>query len=82
MGDGDRFPHLHGWSGKAGGVEVGGVSEPIWIDCEGSGCRAHFAGDGVGICSMCGALVDVDGRNATPHERQDILAMLKRGDFS
>lgn len=61
---------------------------PIQIDCEGSNARAHpIAGSGgngftFGICAMCGKTVwcNEDG-TAPSHQREDIIAMLNRGDF-
>jgi hypothetical protein len=54
---------------------------PILIECEGSGCPAHCVRFGYGLCSMCGHPVAVDDRGAIGHDRQDIIAMLNRGDF-
>lgn len=53
------------------------MSEPIIIPCEGSGWPTHA----LGTCSMCGQLVEAadDGR-AARHVRQDVLAMLDRGE--
>ena len=54
----------------------------IRIPCEGSGCPTHYPVMNAGVCSMCGVTVTCrdDGR-AWPHDRNDILAMLDRGDF-
>lgn len=51
------------------------------IPCEGSRC--YTAGGGKSnICAMCGQPVEIDGVGLVPdHERQDIIAMVKRGDF-
>lgn len=55
---------------------------PIRIPCEGSDNLVHYPGEGVGICPMCGVVVAHRKDNtALPHERNDILAMLERGDF-
>lgn len=57
---------------------------PILKSCEGVGCPVHGLrpGDNRGVCSMCGVLVctDDDGL-ARPHDREDVLAMVERGDF-
>jgi hypothetical protein len=57
-------------------------ADPIIVRCEGSGCPTHQHGHALGLCSMCGHLVvtEDDGR-AYGHDRQDVLAMLRRGDF-
>ena len=59
------------------------MPEPIVIPCEGSCCPTHHHGQALGVCSMCGVLVltDDDG-TAWRHDRQDVLAMLHRGDFA
>lgn len=58
------------------------MPEPIVIECEGSRCPTHNHGHALGMCSMCGQMVvtEDDGR-AYHHLRQDVLAMLHRGDF-
>ena len=68
------------------------MSAPILIDCEGAGCPTHrkighrlLAASEAGhhgICAMCGRIVEVDvvGK-AVDHQREDIVAMLARGDF-
>jgi hypothetical protein len=59
---------------------------PIRIPCEGSHCPGHvIAGDNI-ICSMCGRItppVHAEGYGAVcaPHDRDDIISMLQRGDF-
>lgn len=71
--------------------------EPIRIPCEGSGCPGHGVGLSPGAlpgqgavslttCAMCGRAVEAYWRNdgrwvALPHQRDDVLAMLDRGDF-
>lgn len=59
------------------------MPDPIWIECEGSGRPVHPHPAMVlgGICSMCGTIVATFQRKAVGHRRQDILAMLNRGDF-
>jgi hypothetical protein len=62
-------------------------TEPIWINCEGSGCDAAR-----GYCPMCGlGTPNVDPLPIVSngefvliadHQRQDILAMIERGDFA
>lgn len=50
--------------------------------CEGSNCPTHFPGMNGGICAMCGVTVTCrDDGTAWPHDRNDIIAMLERGDF-
>ena len=61
------------------------TGEPIWVDCEGSGCPTHFptlTAPRGGTCMMCGhwELADINGV-ALPHKRDDIIARVKRGDF-
>jgi len=58
------------------------TSEPILIRCEGSGCTVHDS-DGIGgICQMCGRYVFVvDHWQARDHQRDDVIARMKRGDF-
>jgi hypothetical protein len=52
------------------------------IPCEGSGCLTHKPLAGHGRCVMCGRFVSTDGAGlAQPHERDDIIARLNRGDF-
>jgi len=55
---------------------------PLRIPCEGSGAATHFAATGNGLCAMCGRYVrcDADGR-AVQHDRDDVLAMIRRGDY-
>lgn len=61
------------------------AAEPIRVECEGSGCPAHpLTLTQLAICSMCGAVVATTGGaepRAVQHERDDVLAMLDRGDF-
>lgn len=59
------------------------MTDPIMVECEGSGCPAHPHHGFVarGICSMCGESVPLNGMVALLHARKDIIAMLKRGDF-
>lgn len=57
-------------------------AEPILIPCEGSGQRCHVFAAGLAICSMCGGAVPFgEGGLAVPHQRDDVLARLDRGDF-
>ena len=58
-------------------------AEPLTMVCEGSGCATHPQPGvmGLGICAMCGHTVSVNGTVAMLHTRNDILAMLERGDF-
>lgn len=68
--------------------------DPIMVRCEGSGCPpirttidpATFSYNGglyVGMCSMCGSWQPVvpDADFIGEHQRQNVLAMLERGDF-
>ena len=73
------------------------MNNPIIIPCEGSGHPTHQldgpmllrslrslgeGGDSLGMCKMCGMVFNVDSDgNAPQHTRQDILAMIERGDF-
>lgn len=52
---------------------------PILIDCEGSGCPP--ASPLYPICAMCGQHAPLDGEVVVPHQRDDVLARLTRGDF-
>jgi hypothetical protein len=59
------------------------MPDPIVIPCEGSGHPTHNHGHARGMCSMCGQLtVTEDDGRAYQHNRQDVLAMLRRGDFA
>lgn len=53
-------------------------TEPIWIDCEGGGDTGHDVITGQ-MCRMCGTIFHED--HVPHHQRQDILAMIERGDF-
>jgi hypothetical protein len=56
----------------------GDVLDPIWIPCEGSG----YPGCLFRMCAMCGGAFDEDAQGRiVAHERQDIIAMVARGDF-
>lgn len=58
------------------------VREPIRIPCEGSDQQSHLASMNGGVCPMCGVIVTVrDDGTTWPHERNDVLAMIERGDF-
>lgn len=60
---------------------------PIWVPCESSGAEANeerfILGmiQPVGSCRMCGAEVALTNGKVPDHDRDDILARLKRGDF-
>ena len=55
---------------------------PIVMRCEGSRWPTHDHGHALGTCSMCGQMVVTeDDGTAYTHNRQDVLAMLARGDF-
>lgn len=59
------------------------TGEPILIRCEGSGCTVNASDGIVGMCAMCGQIVPVfDHWSAEEHQRDDIIARLKRGDFT
>lgn len=57
--------------------------DPILVRCEGSTHATHnvVGSSHLGMCRMCGELVVADEGVARPHNRQDILAMIDRGDF-
>jgi hypothetical protein len=56
--------------------------EAIWMECEGSGCPVHRPGHFWGTCAMCGkGLTPHTNGIADSHQRKDVIAMLKRGDF-
>lgn len=57
--------------------------DPILIPCEGSGARGHlvFGAANVTMCVMCGTAIESDNGVVPQHDRNDILAMLQRGDF-
>lgn len=59
--------------------------DPILIPCEGTGCPTHEVWDvapSFGMCQTCGHVVQrADDRTAVAHDRNDILAMINRGDF-
>lgn len=56
--------------------------EPILVDCVGSGARGHWLGNSV-MCPMCGGQFrPTDNVMTVPdHQRDDVLAMIDRGDF-
>jgi hypothetical protein len=53
------------------------MSTPIKVPCEGSGVPLHKNG----MCTMCGGFPGLSVVGAKPHDRDDIIAMIKRGDF-
>ena len=57
---------------------------PLRVRCEGSGVPpvAKELTTNQGLCGACGEVVPIDqlGRCAD-HDRDDLLAMLQRGDF-
>jgi hypothetical protein len=67
--------------------------EPIRVVCEGAGCSpirttidpatfSYTGGIYVGLCSMCGQwIVVTDEGMVGEHRRDDVLAMIERGDF-
>lgn len=58
------------------------MPDPIRIPCEGAGCRVLPFAQVSGLCPMCGRHVASDqAGDALPHERDDVLAMLTRGDY-
>lgn len=60
-----------------------GQAQPIRIPCEGSNCPVHHPFLNGGMCAMCGVTVTCSDEGiAFAHERNDVLAMLERGDFS
>lgn len=61
---------------------VPGPREPIRRPCEGSGHPPNMKLTGpIGLCAMCGTTqTTVDGK-VVDHDRDDIEAMIERGDF-
>ena len=62
------------------------MTEPIMIPCEGSGGFGLLLGPrdiatNLYMCQMCGATFLAPYNRMPRHDRQDILAMLDRGDF-
>jgi len=55
--------------------------EPIWIECEGSGAQGHPFLGAMRICPMCGVVTQVEVGKIPPHNRDDILSRIDRGDF-
>ena len=56
---------------------------PILVACEGSVCVPAARNYTYGLCSMCGQwqpIVEPDGV-VIHHRRQDLIAMIERGDF-
>lgn len=84
--DGSRWCASCDGSARRLGYDDGtqGATGPILTDCEGAGCPGHRCvyPDTHGMCQMCGQVKQLDeaGR-MPPHQRQDVLAMLARGDF-
>ncbi len=57
---------------------------PIQMVCEGSGQATHLTWGNdltAGVCSMCGYTVTTNNGVAVLHARDDLLAMIERGDF-
>lgn len=88
-GDGDWPYDDHGDLGISvnaeGEVTVTGrvhLPPPLLVTCEGSNHFARLVSQNGGTCAMCGQRVTCrDDGTAWPHDRNDILAMLERGDF-
>lgn len=62
------------------------VTDPIMIPCEGAKSQGNVLGprdDGLLLlsCAMCGSTFLTMSTFVPSHKRQDILAMLDRGDF-
>jgi hypothetical protein len=57
------------------------MPDPILIRCEGSGWPPATGSEAVGMCQMCGQIRQLAGYSLPEHTRQDILAMVERGDF-
>lgn len=56
--------------------------EPILIECEGNDQPALLPNFAQGICPMCGRMTVLQSNgNTIRHMREDVLAMLERGDF-
>jgi hypothetical protein len=64
------------------------MRDPILKPCEGSGHPGHLHSDdsSLAMCAMCGQVMpyeyDAASDGVMPeHQRQDLLAMIERGDF-
>lgn len=59
------------------------MGDVIRVACEGAGCPPARSWGGYGICAMCGRLVLLAAPSAlvSTHKRDDVMAMLTRGDF-
>lgn len=60
------------------------MSEPIMIDCEGTGCPPCYVTVEhlCGMCAMCGIPMPLIDDLVVKHKRRDLLAMIGRGDFN
>ena len=61
------------------------TSDPLLVPCEGSNCPGHELAAPLttffAMCSMCGQVAPTTDGRMDPHDRQDVLAMIDRGDF-
>jgi hypothetical protein len=55
--------------------------EPILVPCEGAGAAGHLLVPGARMCPTCGQVHATDADTIPDHVRQDIIAMIARGDF-
>jgi hypothetical protein len=57
------------------------VPEPIFVPCEGTGGAGHLLVAGARMCAMCGQIHATEADKIPDHHRQDLIAMIQRGDF-
>lgn len=58
------------------------MPDPIRVLCEGRGFRGNNPGRIGASCAMCGQWMPLTAEGVMPdHERDDVLAMIDRGDF-
>jgi hypothetical protein len=56
--------------------------EPILVPCAGAGARGHALTADAAMCTCCGIVYVTEPAGLIPgHDRQDIIAMIARGDF-
>ena len=78
------FIQTHLLDPKTGSDLMSLMSEPIWVNCEGSndkGSQLTVQQRTVLQCRMCGGWYPL-AETVPGHKRQDVLAMIDRGDFN